>query len=616
MNYIKEISIHIKTNAKPGRQTESASGTTTTSTNDGYTLLTYSMIHQAAPPPADPSNPAAAAPAKPKSKKGTHNAKPYFTNYIEYTGSLKSYLLSRGYDEILLFFFNKEHFQTVLSNNGIEINPSIRIDQMNEYSSRNIKVMLDLLFPTSFPSLNNSITSYNQLFEESSGFTPSSITDYLPGVLKTFGVVPNRYSYLKIGENIHTVYRIVLINDVMNHPKFKFLIKTANRFFKKFRTEREDVIKGLVTRFMAIERVLQDIESDLQVEYVKKRRGNDSENMANFKYSGLNTMINSLGVFKPGNERVFKSGAKSELRGVFLNAENEPVFDRLKKALEEILPVSSNNREQIKKFLIYYEIFTKYYQYDDDYPADNKQPPVLKYIYYSKTSENDSNGAMDLYGRQNYSLFDVEKEAKKQIQSDKIMAEYRALFDAFKAISFDHVLTDNNKFNEIVKSYVNDLDTPDNFLIYLFNILSLMKTKDGSLPKVFSKYTKITDKINANSIQDYCKMTVVSSFEKDKSSGPGAGASSLDEKVSNHEIYIHLDLIDGEVNDVNLSLIKCKYRGKHLGAMYQRHTKPYEFWTIRALPFFHVRGMLEKEAKKTDVGKPLQGGGEKRVVVG
>jgi hypothetical protein len=595
MNYIKEISIHIKTNAKQGRQTESESGATT-STNDGYTLLTYSMIYQP-PPPADPSNP-----VKPKTQKGTHNDKPYFTNYIEYTGSLKSYLLSRGYDEILLFFFNKEHFQTVLSNIGIEINPSIRIDRMNEYSSKNIKVMLDLLFPTSFPSLNNSITSYNQLFEESSGFTPSSITYYLPGVLKNFGVAPNRYSYLKIGENIHTVYRIVLINDVMNHPKFKFLIKTANRFFKKFRTEREDVIKGLVTRFMAIESVLHDIESDLQVEYTKKR-GNNTENPAKFKYSGLNTMINSLGVFKPGNERIFKPGAKSELRGVFLNDSNEPLFDRLKKALEEILPVSSNNREQIKKFLVYYEIFTKYYQYDNDYPADNKQPPVLKYIYYSKTTDNDRNDDFDSYGRRNYSLFDIEKEAKKQMQSDNIMAEYRALFDAFKAISFDRVLTDNNKFNEIIKSYVNDLDTPDNFLIYLFNILSLMKTKDGSIPNVFSKYKNIADKINANSIPDYCKITVVNSFEKDKTADG--------EKTANHEVYIHLDLIDGEVNDANLSSIKCKYRGKHLGAMYQRHTKPYEFWTIRSLPFFHVRGMLEKEAKNTDVGKPLQGGGRK-----
>jgi hypothetical protein len=95
----------------------------------------------------------------------------------------------------------------------------------------------------------------------------------------------------------------------------------------------------------------------------------------------------------------------------------------------------------------------------------------------------------------------------------------------------------------------------------------------------------------------------VNSFEKDKNADG--------EKTANHEVYIHLDLINGEVNDANLSLIKCKYRGKHLGAMYQRHTKPYEFWTIRSLPFFHVRGMLEKEAKKTDVGKPLQGGGRK-----
>ena len=602
MNFIKEINIHVKTNAKPtqsNENTESDEKTAATSSvsNDGYSLLTYNMIYQ-------PSN------SKKIFKSGFHNSKPFFTNYIEYTGSLKSYLLSRGYDEILKFFFNKSHFRYVLSEIGIDVNPSITIDKMNEYSSQNIKIMIDLLFPTSFPSINNSISSYNQLFDESAGFTPSNIMDYLPKPLKNMAMTSNKYSYVKIGGKVQTVYRIVLINDIMNHPKFNFLIKTVNRFYKKFRTERNDVIKGLITRFLAIENVFQEIEGEL---FMKQARERDRKNRFNNPDYDPAQAMGEITEFKDGTlvdrfnfiltSGTFKKDTRSILTGIFNNNEKQNEFDKLKKALEEILPVS-NTREQIKKYLIYYEIFTKYYQFDNEYKQNNKQPPILKYIYYNKSNDSERN-SNDLYSRRNYLAFDIEKEAKKQIQSDNIMSEYRRLFDAFKQISFDKILTDNNKFNEIIKSYVYDLDTPDNFLLYLYNILSLLHSRSGSIQSVFTKYSNLDNKVKEKikDVANYCKMTVVNSFDKTESGS---------EKPTNYEVYIHLDLIDGEVNDTNLSMIKCKYRGKQLGEMYQQYMKPFEFWEIKPLPFLRINDILEKNAKIKNPGNadvnPIQGG--------
>ena len=221
MNFIKEISIYIKTNVNQSKKEDTGiPGETVSNSKSEYTLFTYSMIYQ---PPVE---------TVPNTTKSTfeYNSKPFFTNYIKYSDyGLKGYFESRGYEEILKFFFNKSNFRDTLYKNGVELE-NVDYEAMNANSTANIEFMLELLFPTTFPSLNNIINSYNELFTNNSSFKISSWMNYLPQELKDFTTINNKFSYIKIGEQVKTIYRIVLINDIINHPKYKFLIKTIKQF--------------------------------------------------------------------------------------------------------------------------------------------------------------------------------------------------------------------------------------------------------------------------------------------------------------------------------------------------------------------------------------------------
>jgi hypothetical protein len=609
MDVIKEINIYVKTNAsisKTDKNTETDETTvesTMASVNANYSLLTYDMIYQ----PPDPLDKTKKSQSQSQSQSESHNSKPFFTNNIQYTDGLKYYLYSRGYAEILKFFFNKSHFKTVLSENGIELNPSIKIKKMNENTSKNINVMLELLFPTGFQSLNNSVNSYGQLFEESQGFAPSNIVNYLPNALKSLAMIKNKYSYLKIGGNIQTVYRVVLINDIMNHPKFNFLIKAVSMFYKKFKIERKGVINALISTLIGIKMVFEEIRNkDLAVSNVTKYSGVDHVKYEQFEKE-LDNTLNGLSFMFVGDNEKNDLKPETELRPMLRNIfekillnENNILqkFNKFKNILIKYIN-KSNYTEQIKKYLIYYEIFITYYQYD------TTNIPNVKNIYYKKSDDHDNRNSnrYDVYGNRN-SNFNIDKLAKKQMQTDTKTSGYRELFESFKKVSFEKILTDNNNFNNIIRTYVEELDTPDNFLLYLYNVLSLLRPqKEGKIIKVFNNNKIISDKISK--ISDYCKMTVINSFNK------------TGEKPTNYEVYIHLDLIGGEVNDTNLSSIKCNYQGKQLGELYKMYTLPQEFWEIKSLPYLQMNEVTTnkptaEQKKNQEPVVALQGGGKRK----
>jgi len=583
MNFIKEINIYIKTNAKQETKSEDEPETTGEATapksNSEYTLFTHSMIYQ----PPVPSFQKEA----PKKSTVKYNSKPYFTNYIKYSNyNLKSYLYMLGYDEILKFFFNKTHFKRVLFQNGIELK-RVSLKTMNENSSDNIEFMLELLFPTTFPSFNNMFSSYDELFENAPNFKMSSFVNYLPQPLKEVAMITNKFSYIKIGDGIKTIYRVVLINDIMNHPKYNFLIRAVNQFMKKFEIERKDIIKGLATKFIGIAPVFEQFTTgDDDVSLLERNAKKGYANPSTGEITELNKTKSRLKnllydfdrYFENENEfKKIKKDTRSNLINTFIEKNpNLDMFDNLQTELMRIInkSVYSQYNQSIKDYLIYYEIYKNYYQYDE-----SGKIPKIKNIYYKKKDDRE----MDPYGRFGR-IYDIQNDAKRQMQSDNITRNYKNLFDAFKNVSFDKLLTDNEDFNELIKSFIDEDVEPDIFLLKLYNILSLLTPKrDYSISKELDKKIEDTEKSN---MKKYCKMTVVNSIDK------------TGEKPTNYEVYIHLDLMDGEVNNDNLSKIRCKYRGKQLGHLYLKYTLPYEFWEIKSLPFLRVDNLLDKTAKK------------------
>jgi hypothetical protein len=619
MNYIKEITLYVKTNIDTAESSDNDrpetenENTALNISNEGYIPLTHSMIVQPPPPDQKPA---------PKSS-FKYNQTPYFTNYVLYSSSLKSHLLEKGYEEIQKFFFNQSHFKTVLQNVGIYVDPAISEADRNRNSLPNIEFMISLLFPTSFPAYSNIISSYDTIFKSSATASTSNtmtLYDYLPKYVKETVSIPNKYSYIKIGKNVHTIYRVVVINDVINHPQYNLLMNKVHTFIEEFDKERDDVIATLISKFVRIRDVLDFLEGDLQYLHILLRaKKGQLQSMTGFEYGSLNIDFTKIGIFKEnrsgGFELVNDETIKKILTPIFKENNYTTFFAKFKKALGEIVKysydlseyslrqdtkVSYENRQyqenvksmsenevsKIKEYLKHYEIFENYYQYDANYSKMNV--PILKNIFYnsSRRKKDDDERYSDsyYYRRRSDKTFELEKEAKEILQSSKSMSNYQSIFETFKSFAFDKVVSDNTDLNAILRTYVNVDVSPDNFLLYLYQFLSLLKPKqDTTLQRVLMDDDVLKKK--EGDIEKYCKMTVLNTMEK-------KGKTKV--SVGKYSVYLRMDLISGKLDDTNVSNIQCNYTGEQLGNMYLKMLVPQEFWEIKPLPYLKLDRILDK----------------------
>jgi hypothetical protein len=104
--------------------------------------------------------------------------------------------------------------------------------QTNENIKTNVMIMLRLIFPTSFPSSNNIMNSYETLFSNTF-LNTSSVTTVIPFLVNIpFGVkTPNHYSYIKSpSKGVCTVIQVTWLNDLYNHPQYKLIVDKYEKF--------------------------------------------------------------------------------------------------------------------------------------------------------------------------------------------------------------------------------------------------------------------------------------------------------------------------------------------------------------------------------------------------
>lgn len=139
---------------------------------------------------------------------------PFFTNEIKYP---KSELIQMSYEEIVLFFFDKEEFKSVIQRFLSNKTKTYGIN--NENNEFNIMTMIELLFPTVNPYKNNFNTSLNEYIYQSKYNNNTLFPN-------------NNYTYLRYNETIYTISKITWLNDFLNHPLYKTLITEYIKFKK------------------------------------------------------------------------------------------------------------------------------------------------------------------------------------------------------------------------------------------------------------------------------------------------------------------------------------------------------------------------------------------------
>jgi hypothetical protein len=204
---------------------------------------------------------------------------PYFTAEVDYP---LSYLQTLPYRTAVEFFFNRQNFIKILTENNEgfvsfeskrqesmytnienDIEETIfkqarTYDKINKTVQKNITIMLKCLFPTKYPYKTNIKSSYDIKIRE----YPQINLDIPQYVMNLFRFSSNaqddakthpEYSYLKLETKLYTVSEVIWINDIYNHPKYKKimsdyynLIDFKNSYSKVLLKEIEDNKKKLI----------------------------------------------------------------------------------------------------------------------------------------------------------------------------------------------------------------------------------------------------------------------------------------------------------------------------------------------------------------------------------
>jgi hypothetical protein len=225
---------------------------------------------------------------------------PYFIESIPYPEEV---LNTKSYSNILKIFFDKNVFYKTIVEPYVNLKtaePDVKIIE------KNIMIMLNLIFPTSYPSSNNINTSYNKYLLK----TPYELKFDL-GELTTGISIPGfannskgEYSYLKKNGTTYTVTEILWLNDILNEPEYKKLIDELieyNTWVDDTKFEMSAQQNELIATFVkGIQKNESDTEKSTGEKTVKSLRINDREiylierQKKMFSSTDLNTEIDTI----------------------------------------------------------------------------------------------------------------------------------------------------------------------------------------------------------------------------------------------------------------------------------------------------------------------------------
>lgn len=145
------------------------------------------------------------------------NKFPYFTYKYKYP--LNIFKRINSYQKRVNLFFNKSVFKNKIFKKEYLLEKFTTEEEKNLMIEENIMTMIEILFPTKFPVINNIHTSH-QFVSLSRSLKP----------LDTNIGRPKLYSHLNIDNNKYTINKIIVYNDVLNHPMYNKMINQAYSF--------------------------------------------------------------------------------------------------------------------------------------------------------------------------------------------------------------------------------------------------------------------------------------------------------------------------------------------------------------------------------------------------
>jgi len=218
---------------------------------------------------------------------------PYITKQVRYP---YSQLAKMEYSDIAYFFFNKNAFIQQLSSEikKVKINlsetPEKKKKREDDNIEYNIITMLELLFPTYFPTYNNFYISF-----------VSNMGGQIEIPQKSLFGRNKRFSYINI-DKPYTISKITWLNDVINHPVYGDFIDDFYNYKKWSEYIIPEIENKVKTAQSDIDLLILNIDVNNEIRELEKyytnldnRRGYHDSSITQSKFN-ISNMIKILRV--------------------------------------------------------------------------------------------------------------------------------------------------------------------------------------------------------------------------------------------------------------------------------------------------------------------------------
>tara|TARA_B100001287_G_C22686548_1_gene534119 strand:- start:195 stop:2018 length:1824 start_codon:yes stop_codon:yes gene_type:complete len=480
---------------------------------------------------------------------------PFFTDSVRFpTPSILK--LSR--EDQLKLFFSKTFFKQKIGHKT-----NVDDDVRNDNAEYNLKALLNILLPTSFPIKNNIYETFSgnikNIIIPSDFASDSNIFEML------FSDIENKYGYLNINGRNWTVVKINLINDLINDKTFSSLIQSGSYFqkwkelkltnYKKNVEELEQEISDIIKdKLPNIQKTLtpDPTKKDAQQnEAVKARlalnKGFGNQPGVRIPTRFLTPLINSLitttdmqeiiTLFNKMQNLRIKSGAeRKEFYIPLAIMKIDGISDLLKKSSEYTL----------KKNII------------DNLTSLKKIYEIIK----NKQEDKNENPAID----------ELLKNKELKAFLDEVI-KYRP--------------PNRNYTNKLLTETLENIDVNINNFLEFIDFINKIKI-EGERPKeeILSN-EQMTDRLKTGLM-----IVSESNIQDEKKDILGLNTNF------HYDCLVNFQLIDGLVNDDNLDDVKCPYRNQMLDIQY----KNLKYADEKNPVLFYI------DSKPFDMGKTQKGG--------
>ena len=522
--------------------------------------------------------------------KSTLSKKPFFTKDVQY--DLKECMKMSNYEKIVRFFFDKKYFQKNLGVYG-KVTTLMR---EKDIIDNNIRVMMLLLFPTSFPMDNNYDTSFRKYIARET-FSLSDIASMEVRPYKPF-------SYLKKSGTVYTVTKITWLNDLFNHPKYRSFVEDyiayKNWADKEVLNIQVEILKQL---FKMVLSPTSDIAKENKQfiesvkEYIDVKTSGDNITVQKFqskpeskpdeKYSKDN---DDYQVLKQFTESIYAcsreiNSIKTLMRQSKKNEETEETEEALAKRVPSIIseltsnPKEGTNSTRIKDYMSKFESLV------ENVFAIHKILEKSRSFIKLKISHNLETKLKAIY-TQVQSINSLVIISEKYITDKDIMIDYEQDPDIKRIVESKY-----SNFVHFVKK-IRDFIRPTRV------------SNNENLQTAIQQFSE-SNTHSLISIAEYIKYNFILMQKKGgiidiNLLNTGINLIHLNQvEGSKYEIYVTMDVIEGEVNQENKSDVFCKYQNLNLGNMMERQVLgKYSIYEAKNdTVFFSLQSELKKARK-------------------